>query len=666
MALAAQTFKVVTQFVFEESALQGADGITKKIQSISDHADQAVKQVGALGSRFLLSFTGLGGGIIGVLHQATKASQNFYQSQLDLATIFASNSKMVGGAQDFAEHLQLADETMKKISKTAMEFALPEEGFAETTKLTTGLLATKAKPGTPLEKIVEQSVDLSRKALKTASVTNIDNNRMLYFMQMLMEGQSVRGLVATQTLQAEAGDVLGKHGVGHIAELSTMKVEKKIKVLNAVLDKFANQTGLAEMRARSLTGQIQRLYNVFLGFNSVLKPLGDIVRTTLAPLMGKVVDFIDTQGRMIIKQFAFLMQQIFKDPKRVLEELLALSKAGGHARIAGLISSINVLISHIKQFEQSFGWVGKVLGFFGNLIKTVFKIAIFTVTPWLLKLAWVIGKVLLVAVIPLIPLLVKMAAVWAGLFAIFQVGSRIITKFKLDFAKWFQEGGKAAELGTRSLTALKMMGPQQLTNLLNTAADNIFNFLQRLLGAENVINMLEWIVSSLENVALALANAITNFKFNSLHAINIIDFVFSALALTIRKGIEKLYYKIMPDELAHLLIGPKTAPLADQFTSLLQTTKATGLELEKGRDAELLANLKQIMGLGANAPVAHSMVTNEKVVINQNFKEKVSPDRIAFSIVEGLKKETGAATQSEGQIPFGGAPGFGRRAMGNL
>ena len=90
--MAVQAFTVVSEFRFDVAdALLGVGKLQDKVDSLSSHVDSALQSVQALGMGFIANFSGLQGGILGLLGNAISVSDKFTQSQLSLTTIIDSN-----------------------------------------------------------------------------------------------------------------------------------------------------------------------------------------------------------------------------------------------------------------------------------------------------------------------------------------------------------------------------------------------------------------------------------------------------------------------------------------------------------------------------------------------------------------------------------------------
>ena len=63
MVAPVQTFKVVTEFVFQEAANSSLGTIEDRVEGISIKAKTAIQTVQTLGNQFVLSFLGGGGSV---------------------------------------------------------------------------------------------------------------------------------------------------------------------------------------------------------------------------------------------------------------------------------------------------------------------------------------------------------------------------------------------------------------------------------------------------------------------------------------------------------------------------------------------------------------------------------------------------------------------------
>ena len=173
MAGLATPFKIVSEFAFEEVHARSSEDLTKKVKGISAAADEAIRSVKYLGMEFGLQFTGLGGGIIGMLKQAVDLSEEYKQVQNDLASIISSTYNMGAGVETFNKQLQMSEDLITKIVKTAHEFALPETQMAGGMIPLLGVLGSKRGQGKFKGDPADEALKLSRLSMKFASSFNI-------------------------------------------------------------------------------------------------------------------------------------------------------------------------------------------------------------------------------------------------------------------------------------------------------------------------------------------------------------------------------------------------------------------------------------------------------------------------------------------------------------
>ena len=647
----AQTFKVVSHFVFEESAFQGADKIEEKVHKISDAAKLATKSIAMMSTQFLASFTGVGGGIVGVLAQAFRASEKFNQSSLDFATIFASNSKATKGVQDFNQHLALSAKIMKEISQTAFDFALPEEDLMETVKGITAAVLPKVKAGTSIEKVAQDAVGLSRKALKAASVTGLDPYMMENFLFNTFTGGVHSQQRAFQVLQQDAPGEFAKHGVSTARDLNTMKVEKKMKLLNDVFDKFAKHTGLVELRVKSFTGFMTNMHTLFFKTNSVLKPLGDVLYKHIMPALTELSTLINTKVRDSIVTLAKVFDEFVKSPKQLMESLMTISAAGANFSLASLAATLVTIWPILKMVlgGLSTGLKATALYAFGlamrlQILRTAFIKTSFAVTGFTknlrifvdtLRKLTILGRIMFVTAISLgafaktlgivwtvlksvVPLFMTFGGTLLGVFGLFQGISKGIARFKIEggiqLANTIDKLAILSAVASRSLA--KIAAP--LSDFIDKIADLTYHFLTWATSKssiEGLINMVKWLQEFADFVNFV-------YKFLKTILIGMITFVTGAFATLLIKWKE-------------ILTG--------QFGEV-------GKFFFEGWSEQMKPYLQDLFGTSKDThPVATTQVTNEKVEIVQNFKEKVTPDRIAFAIVDVLKKTGSTATQGNAQ-----------------
>ena len=717
MAVAAPVFKVVTQFAFEEAAFSSTDLLRRKLQRVSSAAGDLLKNVKYLSQSFLLSFTGTGAsGIIGLLSQAFRTSEKFKQSQISIAGILTSNSKMSNGVKGFNDQLKLSEKIMTDISKIAFKFAIPEEEFAESVKYLAAAMLPKTKKGTFLTDAMDNVMDLTRKGLKTGSQLGLHPAQMQNFLVNAMTGGLGTGTQAEQRIFQDAPEVFKKHGVAGPSEFNALDYAKKVKVLNDVFDKFASNLGLLEMRAKTFTALMIKMRNTFFGYNSILRPIGDTIQKYLVPIFSKLIDKVREVGPKYVDLVTRLVDRVFSAPKKALLSLMTISETANDVGRAGMTATFALLITHLiaaVKWIMQLSFLGKASSWVGaqfiklgltfpflakgaawaraQLIAFGFTLAkVFSLRNFMLVIM-ALGKGFMLA----IPFVVKFALLFAGLIVVFQAFTYAWAKMRVELGiDALKKTGRYPEVIKKLSGALEsLLSP--ITNLIIDTGELIFSLMSVVTGvgkadqkmtkieqwilniqrfallweifwgelflgfknifaniAELVKTFLGWFgakrerpMSTQEREFLAQARAKDNMtdaqrninqrrydRFREARGIHVKN-PYETHEMRARKVIEE-NAKLNPLGFGDRV---KNQLMADNREQLLRLKKAheelaeTYIDRFKGMDEKEVVNRTTVIG---------------QMNINQEFREKISPDRVAFSVVDILRKTEQAPTNA--------------------
>ncbi len=351
----APVFTIAAEFVFHEAAESGLDKITSKLDAVSRSAGTAINTVSALGMNMVMSFSGAGGGILGVLSKAVQVSDKFKQSQLDLVKIIGANSNNLQGVGGFNNQLSISAKIMKEISHDAQKFALPENSFLHAFKGVAGLLIPKGLAGDNLK----VARDMSRNLLKSAPALGIDAFQVQGQLMRSVEGSASMGDTLFRRLLGEAPEAFQGANVKTTKGFNALSAAKRVDVLNKALEKFSTNTEELIARTKTMSGVFQRAKNIFTGYDSVLKPIGDLVTKIIVPLANDVLSFINKEGRQIIQGLAKFVEGFMDKPKNMLINLMQLRNLGSDAFSAAKWAGFVVLVSHTREI---FEWVPVIFG----------------------------------------------------------------------------------------------------------------------------------------------------------------------------------------------------------------------------------------------------------------------------------------------------------------
>ena len=669
-------FKVVTTFVFEESAFQGAGVIQKKLDVISTTAGEAIENVKQLGAAFTINFAG-GGGVLGLLAAASKAAESFKQTQLDIAGIISANlPKQKDAYKDYLLQMKESEKIMERIGKMAIKFALPSEELGVGFQMMQPVLAAKARDKDPSKRfrgdVNETSLDLVRLTQKFASTFRIPNAQ--YQMANVLAGAGSEATIFGQKLFAESGDVLKKHGISSMAQLNQAPMAKRVKAMTEALEKFSGQTEILKKKTETLTGGIRQMQELFFGFSSILRPLGRLVNEVLVDGLRQVVEFLNTKGRVIIKyvakQLEGLAEKGFVPMIKKLFELRQLSTSFGRG-VA--VASIVLLLTHLKTF---IAWLSKfefirslttwVRGLFGPLMRFgkglgFVKVALEKIQVFFsgggLAVLWKFFGLLKAGIATALPFVLKFSLMAVGFFAVFQGLYKGFAKFVGELVKSLRAGDALPEalkaLDRIKAAFFKLIQP--ITDAINVISFLTYEFLSFITGFDNevksasksangFIKLLNLIGKGLE----FLAGAYDFYKKTFEGIKGMFDlFTSGNVGDALRENFAKRQRREMfPQSRVAQSINARKALLDTIWGPLKESFLGKSGDKKKPEDVN-------------KGPAVNNMTVN----IKQDFKERQDPDRIAFTFTKHLQKLVENATESERGLPLGDNTSLGKTAV---
>lgn len=633
VAVAAPVFKVVTQFAFEEAALASAGQLEKKIEGISGAADEAVRSVASLGTSFLFQFTGAGGGIIGVLMQALKVADQFKQSQLDLAGIFSANAKMTQGARSFNDQLTLSKNILKDISNFAFKFGLEESPMVDTVKMLASTVLPKSKKGADMGNVMENITSLVGKGQMAGTGIGLSPGDMGFFINSVIE-KTVHGQsVIFQRMMAKAPGMFAKHGVTAAADINNIEdINKRIKLLDDVFGKFSKNLGLAEMRAKTWTGLMTKMKNLFMGYNSVLMDLGDAFGKILIPLLDSAVNWIHTKGRMVLGALGDILGEVGKDVEKLTVNLISFSKASKNIGTTGTITGIAVILATLGPFLRGLGGILGKLGLFTG----VQKFLLFFVGALTKIASFVFSfKFLGLILFGLTKILIQFVPLWGLLFVLFQSFTKALVMMKAETIKAIGGVENLDKVIARIWRTIKNVA-MPINMLIDDVAQGMFLGMKTLVdaitGTTSKLDTLTGMLRALDQMVVFFVTVIFWMRAFALQLLHIGEVI-----KTVLSSIDANPIMMMIKQLKGL----------EQIGTINEKYE----KMDKALMDDLGETIHKILyGDAKDKEVKEAKIEVQSVNVNQEFKDQISPDRVAFSVVDVLSQLSQNKTQGKGDF----------------
>lgn len=616
-------FGVATEFRFEiGSALLNSQALQNSVQQLSGAADNALLSFQRL-SMGVISGMGNGPlGIAGALASGIKAADKFAQSQIAMASIIAANREhLVGPIETFNDQLRVSDTIMADISKKAREFSLPTGPMVEMTKGLAAMLVPKGLAGDNFS----TAIDMSRGLLKSSGVLGVDPYEVQGQLIRAVEGGASLGDTLFRRLASETSAFKELGGGNNITKtFNALPAAKRVDILQRSLTQFANVAQATDARVNSLSGQFQMLRNLIDPnefVSNIFRPLGQALIPPIVSILKEANKYLDNEARRTLEILAKTLGPVIESPKDVLVNLLTIRRlsddlkvsanaAGllgivtGFGALAGLLTKLPVVGPVLAAFYASVQ--GFVVGLFNpmNLLRGLFAGAawlgrgLVAVVPMLLRLAPMIFGVLS-----------KIFAPVLFIFSGMQVISRAMSMAKVNDAIAY---AKALPVVTE-LVARMGKALYQIVRPFLFVVDGLATMIEPLFRASIWLRLFAFLGEGLAIVLEGLGKLV-----------NYLLAGFRGLALVIF-------------ELLESLVTMNFSGLGDR----LQYAFTWGFESamdELGRQTS-----------GDDPAVVKNVTQIGSVTIQNQFKEQLEPDRIAFLLVDQLQKTAANPTQARGR-----------------
>lgn len=619
-----KAFSVLSEFRFDVGqAVIASDTLQGKVDQLSSSVDEAMLSVQRLGMGFVAQFSGAGGGILGLMGAAISASDKFTDSQISFTQIIDSNmAHLTGSIGSLNEKMAASKNIMKDIAKDALDFGIPAAQLVEMTKTLSAMLVPKGLAGENFG----NARTMSRNLLKSAPNLGIDPTEVQGQLLRSIEGSASMGDTLFRRLLTEAPEPFKESKVTDAKGFNALDATKRFNILNDALGKFASNADLLAMRANTLSGIMQRARDTFSGFNSVLKPLGDVILPVLVELLNVALDWINTKGRELVKIFSGFIKSMIDSPKEMLINLSQLSALAGDVATSVGVVGLIVTLGHLydsMHLISSLGPVGqKVAGMMNSVFEFMFNLPMVGNAIKSMVNIFKIGEV--TSLTGLIKVLGITVLKMAGLFAVFLIPlqglSRAIARVKIEFFEWLAENAVTiANVMNKLQEALRILF-MPIMDMIKGFEELFFIILGGTATMDGSLSAMKTMVNGLRFLAEGFLQA-----YAALRAF-IAFFVgaWSQMFVNIAQMIQNL----MAGNFSDILFGTENIFKEGFMNAAEEFNKVVGR-----------ARNPMIEGEVDNARVSNTTI-NQDIKMTNNFKEVLQPDRIAFTIKDQLEKSS--------------------------
>jgi hypothetical protein len=589
-----QAFQVVSEFKFE---VGGALLGTNQLQGAVEGLSGAVDQA-------VLSFQKMSLGLVaqfmtgpggGILGILGAAISS--SDEFTKSQINLANA-MGTGAGTFAERMKIAEEKMMKMNQLATEFGLPGKSLVDMTKILLPAINTKMGGSGA----IDTATDLSRNFLKSAPTLGIDPSDATGQLQRAVLGFTDMGDTLFRVLTADTKSM--NEFVGNAKKFNALPMAQRVQKLTEAFGQFSKDTGALTARINTASGQLDILKGQLSGIFSVMRPLGEIVIPLVVDALKRVNDLIKNSFTKIIDHLTFAIKPFVGDLERFLATMLQLRELRKNLDFAKDVFQISGVLLLLRAAMTFFGVtlasllapLGGVAALLSGIVAIAMRALVF-LWPFVAALAAVAVQMLMLSGLILL---------------VSQIFERAAAIVKIRLAPVFADWAvKLAEIGETFMRIMGVFddGVQVLAELL--AISPIVDFVVK--GITSAIDLLGWLVTKIGQAIM---------------------------------GFQGIFFAIMQflEEVTSFFGGKgfKAGKIGEAFDA--------GTE---DMFNKIFARPQKEGGM-----TAANTVVNMDVKMQNNFKEMMEPDRVAFTIKDQLLKASQNKTTAA-RRPFNVTAGAG-------
>jgi len=607
-------YKIVSHFKFEiGSAVASTQQLEGHLGRLSNRVKGINDQFKYMFTSSALSLTGGQAGIVGVLKNAVTATNDFYEAQRKLATVMTGNAKFFQNPiKDFNRNMEISKHLLSDMIKEARRFGIGVGDFIGTFNTLNPFLIPQGAAG----KNFEQSRKLSRNLLMGSDIMGLSPGEAQWQLQTLVQGNLVNPNQSLfQALKQEAPEVFGNISPRGFNQL---KMAQRVDKINKAFDKFLSNSDVLEARMNDVNTQVRILRDNFSSMGSVLKPLGDVLRTPVLEILQRLNRFLATEFTKTMEMVSRHLKPFISDLDKLqitLNKLMSLGATTGLAKsLAGLLFVIMELrkyIPFVAKLMARLGFVAGVglVGGFGNLLKIIFRTK--TALGGFAKLLSFIGTALASYLKFFIPLM-----------ALFRVIDSAKAHAKVEDRKKFEMYASvlAEKLMTLKDTILTIISP--FTYLIDMFGKSISFLFQQSYWIEKFYSVIK---------GLNIEGFFRQFSDGIIKTFAVLETslkIIKNIAIEFLKTLNPFGGQFMNfNKLNNTIQGYSQSGggmIKANVQQHLQDYRSwAAAELEKSRTPENVINIG-------------------KVEIRNQFRENLEPDRVAVSIKETLMKAANA------------------------
>lgn len=631
---------IVSKFKFETgSSMLNISNVQKGFDGLSKSAKSLENQMKGLMTTTSMSVTGGFGGIVGVIKQATDASEKFYLSARKLATLTTgSHTKLqlqTRGPTEidneyfskFANSMENATKQINRVAQEASQFGIDAGQFVDAFTTLNAILLPKGAAG----KNYEQVRSLARNSMLGASVLGLEDWQVRDRITSLVAGevQNPQQLLFRRLKQeTEAFQGLS------LSQFNAMKMKKRVETVNKAFDQFLDKPGVLESHLRSLSVQMTILRNRTMGLDSVFKDVGFTIRTV-------TVDALIEVNKWILEKFKPALNTITREIGRHLT---------GLDRLKDAYVQVNKLsrLSTTWDFSKTVAGFGFLVFELGALLVTLLGVVrttkVFGGSLYFLNAVLIKGLTLLTSFRWILSFVIagltKFLKIFTGVFILFRIIDSAKAQAKLrDLEKGINTIDKFAEsMVFLSRKMMEIMSPAiALIDELASSFAHLFSysfwgkFIEGFLRSTVVVDSVAVSMGILHKVFVGLQTA-------TVGVLKTFENLYEAFSTILKQGVGGAF---------------------DQFKENQQALALSLVKFQMAKEKSFYEALQQRQLKDLLPNVQKNVLNIAKVEIRNQFKENIEPDRVAVAIKDLFEKSVNAQidTTSRPQVFSGSYTG---------
>lgn len=648
---APQVFHVLTEFRFEAgAAIASSAGLQKAVEGVSGAANEALISFQKLSFGIVSGFlSGPGGGILGILSTAVNSSEEFLKAQVALANIMGRS------AGSFADRMNFAEKSMLRIKSLASEFGLPANQLVEVTKI----VSPGLKPTFGASRAISEGINLGRNFLKAAPALGLDQYEALDNVQRAIFGTIDAGdslfRILTQDTKAMA------EFAGSAAKFRDLPLVERVKKLNEAFEEYSKDLDSVRRLQMSVSGQFMILKENLTGMFSVLRPLGEAVSGIVVEALQRLNALIDGQFRRTVFNLSEIIKVFAPNLDAVVSRFMQLrqlsndfSKAGGILTTIGLLVGLREALKFLGiripfvtagllKFRMAIRFLeadlatAKGFGIFrrglasitSSIAKSfgIFRRGLVSITSSILKFGAIRLRARAVdGVGGIAGIGVVLANFGKKIFGFFNNLTVLITRFLGPLALLVF----VFQLFERAIAIFKIQAVEKIASFMERLSESGLLF-SRVLGLldEGFNNLAGFLAAS------PIFDAFLNIGTMIL---DVVDTLLKGIVLAIA-GFQGLSFAIVQT----------FKNMKNDIFSVFTGKSVAGPSVSEAFTAGTDSIFEKVFGKMQSGEAIGGQVTNIHTVnLNQDFKEKYEPDRIAFTVVDTLRKIGQNSTRGKG------------------